>query len=651
MTRSRFSHHISLFCALAAFCAVGGTCVFDPVITDPDDVRGAALRRFQSAQELVNYVAGQTSGAWLTRYGAAPLAAPGAVAAEDSAGGDGSTNYSTTNIQELGVDESDVFKSDGQHLYVARNKTLHVVQAHPALSLAEVGSLQLDHQVSELYLKGTTLIALGNGWPEYAIPTDAEPRAEIAIWPPYYASSRVVLTSIDVGNPAAPQVLKSVEFEGSLASSRLIGDRLHLVMTFVPNIIPLTGPFGGFFGAAEAVLPKMSGASGDTPAVDWSDVYRPDDQMGYNMTTIITLDAANIETIVGKVGVMANCGTLYASQEALYLTSPDWYEMGDGSVRTVIHKFAFDENGAARYVATGAAPGELLNQFSLGEHQGNLRVATHLPPNWGGIAAFATDVATAPAESTAQSTTPTNGANGVYVLGVEGESLKVLGSVENIAPGERLYSARFLGNRGYLVTFRRIDPLFVLDLSNAAAPQITGELKIPGYSDYLHPISDTLLLGVGRSVRLFSGGGATPNAMQVSLFNVADPANPTLIDQIDVGGPGSYADASYNHKAFAIKPGSQTIALPATLYPNTDPSKPESYIPSFQGTLLYNVSSAGIDAVGSLAAVTTDDLYGWSVWKRAAFIDDAAFSVSSEGVRRAAIGALSEVSEVDFAAP
>lgn len=648
----RLDRRFALACALAALATVGGTCIFDPPPADPNSTgNGTTLRRFQSAQELVDFVGRHMTGTWFGRFGGLPLAAPAADMAEDSSGnGDTSGSFSTTNVQEAGVDESDVYKSDGERLYVARDKTLHIVQANPAQALAELATLELEHRVSELYLKGTTLIALGNGWPEGPAPAvDAvgEPRAEIAIWPPYFDAARVMLTAIDVSNPAAPQVTKSIEFDGSLASSRLIGNRLHLVMTYVPDVMPMMGPMGGFWGTAEAVLPRMGLAHRDRPLIEWSDVYRPDDPMGYNLTTIVTLDADDIESIIGKVGVMADCGTLYASQEALYLTSPDWYEMGDGSVRTVIHKFDFDESGAARYVATGSVPGELLNQFSLGEYQGNLRVATHLPPTWGGTWGFADGVAV----STAQSATPTSGANAVYVLGVDGETLTVLGAVENIASGERLYSARFLGDRGYLVTFRRIDPLFVLDLSNPAAPTITGELKIPGYSDYLHAISANLLLGVGRSVREFRGGGIAPNAMQVSLFDVADPANPVLIEQIEVGGPGSYADVSYNHKAFAIKPGGATVALPATIFPASDPSNPDSYIPSFQGTLLYDISATGIEPAGSLAAVTSSDYYGWTSWKRAAFIEDAVFAVSSEGVRRAAVGALSEVSEVQFAAP
>jgi uncharacterized secreted protein with C-terminal beta-propeller domain len=385
-------------------------------------------------------------------------------------------------------------------------------------------------------------------------------------------------------------------------------------------------------------------------AVASTDVLRPDEPNGVNMTLVTALDAGNIETIVGSTAVVANAGVIYASTEALYITDTDYSPGELAREYTAVHKLSFDANGVAQYVASGAIPGRPLNQFSLSEHEDTLRIATHVQnfqlwtngPVFMGIA-----VDRAQGADDAITAEPTQPYNGVYVLGERDSELKTLGSIENIAPGERIYAARFLGERGYLVTFRQIDPLWVMDLSNPEAPRIVGELHIPGYSDYLHPLGQTHLIGVGRSAATSQWGGTIANALQLSLFDISDPANPVRTHVMEIGGPGSYSDVSYTHKAFTFLPERGLLGIPATLY-RSGANRFEYPGYEFDGALFLRVSAeSGFTSIGRLATVYENpQFYPYSAWRRAAFIGETAYAVGPEGVRAAPLSDLNASTSV-----
>ncbi len=342
---------------------------------------------------------------------------------------------------------------------------------------------------------------------------------------------------------------------------------------------------------------------------------------------------------------MADAGTIYASTDAVYLTDTTYDYDSELREHTIIHKLAFDADGLPEYVASGQVPGRLLSQFSLGEYEDVLRVATHVSNwnLWNGGAAISVATAgssdAAVSVDTAQSTSseaPTGPYNAVYTLEVVGEDLSIIGSVENIAPGEDLYAVRFMGERGFLVTYEIVDPLFTLDLSDPEQPTVVGELEVPGYSDYLHPFGDNFLIGVGRST-LASEWGSITNAIQLSLFDISDLANPTVIDQIEVGGYGSYSDVSYTHKAFTFMPDSGLLAIPAALTGN-DYNAAGGWIWSDWTELVicYQVDETGFTERGRLPIMIYEDS-GWTAWRRAAFIDDNVYALSPAGVSAAPI--------------
>lgn len=621
---------------------IGGLAGGCPPQPAADDGR-VELRRFASEQEFVNFFKDQAwaqqAPQWTGFRGlfGLPAAAPDTAGEGGSGGQDNGASYSTTNIQEEGVDESDVLKSNGTHFFIARGQTVRVVKATPPEELAEVGQIDVGVAVESLYLFESKLLVLGQ---KYDAGIYGPGGPELMIWPPFYAKSSVIVAEVDVANPARPKITRQIELDGSIVASRLTGGNLYLVLTIVPELPASPTRLNIMAMTTQQILPKARRGGVAEPLVGWEDYYRPGSGDGYYTTAVVTLDAADIERVLGSVAVMANAGTVYASTEALYTTDSDHDALNNNRETTRIHKFAYDPQNGATYVGSGKVPGRLLNQFSLGENEGHLRVATHVD-NWeffgfGGVGFDDVAVSSGPNQGArAQARNVNEPYNAVYVLKAVGDKLEVVGSIEDIAPGEQLYSARFLGQRGFLVTFVRIDPLFVLDLSDPTDPKIMGELKIPGYSDYLHHFGEDLLIGVGQSTRQTPWGGVVPDAVQLSLFDVSDWENPKLIEQVELGGHGSYCDVSYTHKAFTFMPDRGLLAIPVVLYKDvTNPFGDNggwSWQPQFEGVVCFNVTAEGFTELGQLAGVEPPECY-WTDWRRAAIIDETLYAVSPVGV-------------------
>ena len=305
----------------------------------------------------------------------------------------------------------------------------------------------------------------------------------------------------------------------------------------------------GSFGPMSQVLPCES-------------VAAPPDFAGLGLSWIASFDLAGDGTPVGSAGIVSTGDTVYASTDNLYVATRNWDWQWGGPVPmpvepmpldsesapisepvenpgpppTLIHQFRLDEGTAATYVASGQVEGRLLNQFAMSEYNGDLRVAT-------------TTDDTGEFGDQSEST--------VFVLRPEGDELRQISSIGGLGTDEQIYAVRFIGDLGYVVTFRQIDPLYVIDLRDPANPVLAGELKIPGYSAYLHPVGDGLLLGVGQDA---TDQGRTTGT-QLSLFDVSDPANPQRISTLPIGG---YSEVEWDHKAFLFWEPDGTIVLPVS---------------------------------------------------------------------------------------
>ena len=664
MSVNSFSKTQVLITLGLASLLIAGCPLISPPVTS-DNNTSPKLLHFSSSDDLLNYFrqqanAGVNSQRFNSWFAFGGLSAPTAAANEDAGAGtdsavqDETLTYSSTNLQETGVDESDVFKSDGTYFYIAAGNTLKIVKADLADELAVAGELELDLHVSEMYLYETKLILLAQ---RYTTGAEYWQYPAIDIWPPYFVDSNLTLVEVDISDPTAPAVTKQIAFDGALSDSRLTNGRLILVLTIMPNLpddptfleintLPL-----------EDFLPKMRNADGETALVTWQNCLHPESPDGYCMTSVVTVDATDIESVLHTVAVVANAGTVYSSTEALYLTDTDYGGGTSARTTTAIHKFAFDNDGAAQYTASGYVPGRLLNQFSLGEYEGYLRVATHVSTaDFFGL--FSDNVAVSTAEASdgteaasAQAIDPPTDYNAVYVLSEVGDTLAVQGSVENIAPDENLYSARFIGERGFLVTFERIDPLFTLDLSDPTKPTVKGELEVPGYSDYIHPWGENLLIGVGRATIESSWGGLIAAGVQLSLFDISDLENPTLIDQITMGGYGSWTQVAQTHKAFTLMADDGLLAIPAQL---TDEDTAE-YVweeAPFDGIVCLQLDAdTGFTQLGRLDAVeaqTPSYFFFDGGWRRPAFIGDSLYAVTADGVATAPVNDITAATTLAF---
>ncbi|WP_437287864.1 beta-propeller domain-containing protein [Sorangium sp. So ce406] len=445
----------------------------------------------------------------------------------------------------------------------------------------------------------------------------------------------------------APSVVKELYFEGGYASARRAGEDVRTVLTGGAH-----GPALGYWPESLTEYPETADAwtaafeqlraentaiieaaplstwlpyrfekQGDTVTelgASCSDFYVPGaGTTSYGLTQVESIDLGDLGATPASTSIIGATDTVYSSHDALYVAARGWQEPaspgapGEALVSsdvTHLHKFDLTADPSQpRYVASGSVPGHILNQFSLDEHNGKLRVAT---------------TAMVPAEP--RWTT----SNSVFVLEAQGSELARVGAVTDLAPGEQIRSARFFGDRGYVVTFLQVDPLFVLDLSDPAAPSVAGELKIPGFSEYLHPLDDGHLLAIGRDAD--ENGRVTGLALQI--FDVTDPSAPAQLHKETIEGPYASSAAEYDHKAFTYYGEHGVLAFPLVSY-DVETGAIASTLELFNVDIADGFSRLGAVDHSGFFTPTPDCYYygGANVW-RGLFIEDHVYSISDGGV-------------------
>ncbi len=462
--------------------------------------------------------------------------APAPAAAESKA--DTATpTFSQTNVQEAGVDEPDIVKTDGRHVFaVAGNalRALDVTGDAPKL----VGSLALPGSgAHQLFLRGDRALVMSTSYGGAGFAADV-----------IVGASQVVISELDISNPAAMTVRRSMTVDGALVDARLTGGTARVVVGSSPNFV---APAAVARTTTRRWVPRtvlrsrLSGRTFRRSVVACDEVRHPREFSGLDLLTVLTIDLDKGLFNVDRDAIMAGAQTVYASTTGLYVASQRYIrtlESGRAlpeSMRTEIHRFDTSKPDETSYAATGEVTGFVLNQYSLSEHDGALRVASTQEPQWfGGQQAGESE-------------------SFVTVLAERGSRLAPLGRVGGLGKGERIYAVRFVGDKGYVVTFRQVDPLYTLDLSNKAEPRVLGELKIQGFSAYLHPISDDLLLGVGQDA---TEQGRTLGT-QLSLFDVSDLRNPTRRAVASLGANAT-SDAEYDPHAFLFWKPSDLAVIP-----------------------------------------------------------------------------------------
>ncbi len=607
--------------------------------------------------------------------GGAPVSAPAPAADTRSDTG--------TNVQVAGVDEADVAKRVGDRVYSAAPSEPSLTtdpngSRVPALTVARtrdgraalLGRLTLQGwQPTQLLVDGTTVLLVGNApfTPDGAIGASKDVATRFM---PTWVYSRTRIVQVDVSDPTDPRVERTLDVDGTPVGTRLVDGVARVAVSGGTNRIPFRSPVFPQQEADGTTVPGTSDGGAAVPGVvvespydeaavkraeraattanrrlvaasaigDWipryaltegagtaqtrtgdllscHDVSAPSRFSGLDTMSLLTFDLrdpAGISRWDGA-GVVASGAQLYATADHTFVaTTPwqDWTLIASSSSqdavaamrrqRTQIHLFDTTGGASPVYVGSGEVPGFLLNQFSMDEHDGYLRVASTTMPQW-----WTGDRARIPSSSQ------------VTVLRLGDSGLAKVGSVGGLGRTETIRSVRFLGDVGYVVTFRQTDPLYTIDLADPAAPRVAGELKILGYSAYLHPVGDGLVLGVGQDA---TAAGRT-TGLQMTLFDVSDPAAPRRVDQVRL--PGAWSDVEGDHHAFTFADGLALVPFTRWL----DPGGPAAGDPAVDVPPAGEVDggSTGSSGSGGTATVPAVPSYDAGV---------VAVRMTGEGVER-----------------
>ncbi|KUG15222.1 hypothetical protein ASZ90_015120 [hydrocarbon metagenome] len=544
-----------------------------------------------------------------------------------------------------------------------------IIDAYPAARAAVVSTTEIITDTPrDIFIDGDRLVLFTTGTetPEYGVQT-----AESMMMPPYWRPSSPVThaTIYDISDRATPRLLKDYSIDGDYIDARMIGPLIYLVTR--EQIYP--------YRDYPLVVPALREGSRTVLQPDvW---YFDHPEYGYTFTTVTSLDVSSAKEKDAQTYLLGSGSTLYVSEEAMYVSFPRYIpviyrglpgqpvpmavdDTSSGGVvsgippdfntltgqerqsildslrdaeqdairrqeadqtTTVIHKIGI-RNGAITYLAKGEVPGTLHNQFSMDEYKGNLRVAT-----------------------TSSVYTPRYGQytyNNVYVLD---RDMATIGELTHIAEQETIYSTRFIGDRLYMVTFKRIDPFFVIDLSKPRDPKVLGELKIPGYSDYLHPYDATHIIGIGKETTTSDWGGVSVSGVKLALFDVSDVTDPKLLDKVQIGDAGSDSAALADHHAFLFDKAKNLLVIPVRAV-TADPARNweySAYRPqvwygayvfgltpttgfTLRGTVQHGAGDSGYYSYGSSASEV----------KRSLYIGDVLYTMSSKQIMANSLGDL-----------
>ena len=615
--------------------------------------------------------------------GVVPLGAPEAKSSIQS----GTISYSTTNVQVKNVDEPDYLKNDDKYVYIVSKNTLSIIDAYPAEDAKVILKIALDIEsqyIQNMFLNEDRLVIFYNGQSE------EETISEFDFIPRRSYDSVTHALIVDVSDKENPTILKDYSIDGHYSNARMIGDYAYFVTSNYVN----------------HQFPRLPVIMEDSVRIMTPDAFYFDNAENFsNFNTLTAIDIFG-DTINSESFLMGHTGSFYVSEDNFYLTyqkimpsgfyensaqdrffevilpllpndiqeqiksisnnsslnpSIQWMEISElmqesynkmdkvtkeklfekikdalneydtksqeDTRKTVIHKISIDEE-KIEYVAKGEVPGRLLNQFSMDQNGDRFRVAT------------TTEIYTQ-YEGTIRS-------NAVYVLD---EQLNIVGELEEIAPEESIFSARFMGDRLYLVTFQQIDPFFVIDLSTDT-PKILGELKIPGFSNYLHPYDEEHVIGVGRDTKETENGRVQQLGVKIALFNVANVNNPKVVDDIVVGDSSTQSEALYNHKAFFFDKSREVLSIPISgdVKSLENASSVKMFAPDYNrwsGFYVFDLdTSSGFDLKGTITHSDSDTRYYGMNNARTFYIDDVLYTASQGYLKMNSFDELDEINSI-----
>lgn len=674
----------------------------------------------KASREKLSYSSGFNGGfgsSFAKTQAFATTMATSTVAESSAAAAVRSDDFSATNIQVEGVDEADIVKNDGKYIYTIAGNKLVIVDAYPAENARVVSETALKGNPAEIFVNKDRLVVLGqdysygNGLEETSIGTVGVSIASPAVVkrPIRYSGTFMLMEVYDISNRESPVLARNLTVSGNYHDARMIGDYVYAVASqqvyyYEPQPVPLP------------IISEGNAAAREVAAADIYYFDSPD--YNYNYVNIISVNTQNnAEDYTSKTFLSGSAQNMYVSLGNIYITYTKWndfYTMDNiidevvvpvvpgivaariGEIRksaieagektrqigealnkyvsslnkeetkqleekaqqrmvafeeklaketekTVVHKIAIS-SGRIDYEGQGSVPGHVLNQFSMDEHDSYFRIAT----TTGQVSRF---------EGGARSQ------NHIYVLD---KSLKVVGAVEDLAPGEKIYSARFMGDRAYMVTFKKVDPLFVIDLSEPTAPRVLGKLKIPGYSDYLHPYDENHVIGLGKeAAEAETGDFAWYQGIKLALFDVSDPENPREVAKYNIGDRGTDSYALQDHKAFLFSRQKNLLVIPVLLAEIDESRYAEGKVPPYaygeyvwQGAYVFSLDTENgfglkgrithLDGEEGREALLKSGYYFRSEYdvKRSLYMDDVLYTLSDRMIKMNDLEDLDDINKV-----
>ena len=505
-------------------------------------------------------------------------------------------DFSKTNVQVEGVDEADIVKTDGNFIYYLTNSALTITDVNSVKLVSKVEFDNKEFEPQEIFLRDNKIVIIG-------ITNHETEEKNITNTERYYPTNETytVAKIYNIDDRENPKLERTVEIEGYYLSSRMIGDNVYLISNKYIYAYLCKDYKQSQLDEEEFKPQYIDTATGEEiKSIGFDCIYYIPEFEDTNYLNIAAFNITNNEP-ANITSYLGGGSQVYSSATNLYITRTK-YNYDDGSeINTEIYKFNL-KDATCTFSKTGKVPGSVLNQFSMDEKDEYFRIATTDSTSWD-----------------SESNT-----NNLYVLN---ENLEIVGKVEGLAPGERIYSVRFMGNRAYMVTFVQTDPLFVIDLSDPTNPTVLGELKIPGYSKYLHPYDETHLIGFGENTKVVNygyGDQVVTDGMKIALFDVTDPNNPTEMYSVNIGEEGTYSELLNNHKALLFSKEKNIIAFPISI-------TGEDYEVTFQGAIVYGLSlENGFEEKGRITNIENDinKYYPRNSIQRIIYINDTLYTLS-----------------------
>jgi uncharacterized secreted protein with C-terminal beta-propeller domain len=534
-----------------------------------------------------------------------------------------SSGYSTTNIQVAGVDEPDTVKNDGNYIYTISGNTVFIVKA----SQQDAGVVSKivcdDFEPTGIFVNGDRLALLGSNYSmSQFLPYDV------------YATSNVVETQTyarlyDISDRAQPSLLRAFNMTGNYFDSRMIGKYVYFVTSMDAYLLNDT-----------VILPQINSGEGpkEIPATEIYYSNVSDNYFSY--TTFVAMNIQDASEEPTHMTIMTGAASnMYVSLNDIYVT------FNEAAEETTIYRVHMQDNNLT-CVAQGKVPGQVLDQFSMDEYGDYFRIATTA---WTEKAQNI-NITTPPGTPIITNVQSTN----VYVLDM---NLSIVGRLENVSVGENFHSARFTGDRCYLVTFQKTDPLFVINLTDPTSPAILGNLTVSGYSDYLQPYDENHLIGVGKeTVEAENGYSAWYQGIKISMFDVSNVSNPMQISNVTIGDRGSDSPVLNDHKALLFDKQMDLLVIPVTVA-EIDPSQYPNGVPDnaygtqvWQGVYVYNITlTDGLVLKGKISHAETAEMPPSTLYvNRALYIGDVLYTISQGKIELNSLADLSLLKEISL---